>query len=359
MCTIHYGTFNKKTRKRIGMIKASRKPQGHIVYLKYSSKILKNNPLHDPHARKIGIYLPAEYEMHPKKRYPLFMYLAGFTGSGLDALNWRNFTENLPERLDRLMYEKKMGPVIVIFPDCFTRLGGNQYINSTAIGNYEDYLIDEIIPCVENQFRTFNHRDKRACFGHSSGGYGSLMYGMKRPDVWGAIACHAGDMHFDLCYRTDFPAVCTTLGKYNGSIQNFLKTFEKASRPSREDIELLMTIAMAASYDADKNTPLGFHWPVDYFTAEIDEKRWKHWKAHDPLHIVEKYVDNLRKLNLLYLDVGNRDEYRMHFGARLLVNKLKRLKIKHFYEEFNDGHSGTAYRFDISLPMLYSALIKS
>ena len=154
---------------------------GKVLYLEHTSKVLKNNHLGDPHIRKIGVYLPHDYEQNPQKHYPLFMYLAGFMSSGLSALNWTNFTENIPERIDRLIHTKKMGPVIVVFPDCFTRFGGNQYINSPAIGNYADYIINEIIPFIDSKLRT--DKTKRACFGHSSGGYGALVMGMKRPDI--------------------------------------------------------------------------------------------------------------------------------------------------------------------------------
>ena len=65
-----------------------------------------------------------------------------------------------------------MGPAIFVFPDCFTSLGGNQYVNSSAIGAYADYLTREIIPFVDREFRTLASRDHRGCFGKSSGGYG-------------------------------------------------------------------------------------------------------------------------------------------------------------------------------------------
>ena len=80
--------------------------------------------------------------------------LVGFTGSGLAHANWKPFGDNVPERAARLIHEQKMGPAIIVFPDCFTALGGNQYVNSSAIGNYADYLTREIIPFVDREFRT-------------------------------------------------------------------------------------------------------------------------------------------------------------------------------------------------------------
>ena len=98
-----------------------------------------------------------------------------------------------------------MAPAIIVFPDCFTALGGNQYVNSSAIGPYADYLIREIIPFVDREFRTLASREHRGCFGKSSGGYGAIIHGMKYPSTWGAIADHSGDAYFDFVYWSDWP----------------------------------------------------------------------------------------------------------------------------------------------------------
>ena len=129
---------------------------GRIVTLTHDSTVLKDNPLGDPTRRRVSVYLPAAYASarNRERRFVTLYDLAGFTGSGLSHLNWRNFDENLPEKLDRLIATKRMPPVIVVFPDCFTRLGGNQYINSSAIGHYADYLNQEIVPFVDSEFRT-------------------------------------------------------------------------------------------------------------------------------------------------------------------------------------------------------------
>jgi enterochelin esterase-like enzyme len=122
----------------------------------HDSAVLRDNPLGDPHQRKLSVYLPAAYDSprNAHRRFITLYDLAGFTSSGLSHLNWRNFDENLPEKLDRLIRTKRMPPVIVVFPDCFTRLGGNQYINSSAIGDYADYLNQELVPFVDDEFRT-------------------------------------------------------------------------------------------------------------------------------------------------------------------------------------------------------------
>src|SRR5690606_7338682 len=101
---------------------------------------------------------------------------------------WRNFDDNVPERAARLIAERKLGACILVFPDCFTALGGNQYVNSTGVGRYADHLTRELIPLVDREFRTHASREHRGVFGKSSGGYGALIHGMKYPRYWGAVA---------------------------------------------------------------------------------------------------------------------------------------------------------------------------
>ncbi len=155
---------------------------GTTVILEHSSKVLAGNPLGDPHVRRLAVWLPPQYDRRgsgPGARFPVLVDMVGFTGSGPAHLNWKPFSENLAERAARLIHEKRMGPVILVMPDCFTSLGGNQYVNSSAIGRYADYLVDEIVPFVDREFRTLASREHRGCFGKSSGGYGAIIHGMR------------------------------------------------------------------------------------------------------------------------------------------------------------------------------------
>jgi enterochelin esterase-like enzyme len=127
-------------------LKRPKGPAGTLVVLEHVSKILKGNPLGDPHVRKVGVWLPPQYD--GRRRLPVLYDFVGFTGSGLAHANWKPFGDNVPERAARLIREQKTGPAILVFPDCFTALGGNQYVNSSAIGDYADYLTREIIPFV-------------------------------------------------------------------------------------------------------------------------------------------------------------------------------------------------------------------
>jgi len=330
-------------------------PQGEIVSLVHCSTCLAGNPWHDPVERVLHVYLPPGYAQR-KDHYPVLYDLAGYTSSGPAHLNWQGFRENLPRRLDRLIAEGRMGPVIVVFPDCFTALGGNQYIDSPALGAYATYLTAELIPLVDGNFRTLADRKSRALFGKSSGGYGALVHGMCYSACWGAIASHAGDVQFELVYKSGFPDTMNVLGAYQGDVLAFLRAFWRKTTVGGRDINALMTICMAASYDPDATTELGFSLPFDCHTGELDPQRWARWLRHDPLNLVEDHVQELKSLQGIYLDCGSRDQYHMHFGTRLLAQRLHELGVEHYYGEFDGTHSGIDYRLDESLPYLYDHL---
>ena len=129
--------------------------RGRVEKFVLDSKVLRDNPLGDPHRRDVTVYLPPEYHRQPNRRFPVFVDIVGFLGAGQAHVAWKTFAEDVPLRLERLVRQHKMGPVVAVFPDCFTRLGGNQYINSSAVGHYADYLIKEIVPEVEQRYRTF------------------------------------------------------------------------------------------------------------------------------------------------------------------------------------------------------------
>ena len=333
---------------------------GTLVVLEHVSKILKGNPLGDPHVRKVGVWLPPNYDIGSKRRYPVLYDLVGFTGSGLSHVGWKSFGDNVPERAARLIHEKKMGPAIIVFPDCFTALGGNQYVNSSAIGNYADYLTREIIPFVDSEFRTQASREHRGCFGKSSGGYGSIIHGMKYPKYWGAIADHSGDAYFEFVYWHDWPNTLNELAKHKKGggdrIKRFLRAVWKKEKLSGAETHAIMNLCMAATYDPDPRAPNGFRVPFDLDTGELIPRRWREWRKHDPVNLVGKYKKNLKTLRGIYIDCGSRDQYHIHYGSRILAKRLAAAGIRHRHEEFDDNHSDIDYRMDISLPFLYKAL---
>jgi len=327
-------------------------PRGEVHRLWLDSKVLAGNMLGDPTNRIIDVYVP-----HGQTGcgLPLLVDLVGFTAGGPAHTNWKNFLENLPERLDRLIRTGEMPPCVVAFPDCFTRLGGNQYINSVAVGRWADFLLQEMVPFVEQKYGC-GGQGRRACFGKSSGGYGSIAHAMLYPDFWAGAACHSGDMGFELGYLPDYPKLLRALAKYDNSIEKWLKKFYEQPKVKDTEIHDLMTLAMCATYDPDPDAYWGLRLPVDMHTCETIPERWKNFQAWDPLNLVETCGEGLKKLKALWIDCGDVDQYNLVYGARRLHKRLEQLGVKHVYEEFPDDHSAIDYRMDRSLPFLAKAL---
>lgn len=333
-------------------------PRGRVLRLPHRSKCLEDNPWGDPAERELAVYLPHGYR-EDAKPYPALWDLAAFTNAGPGHLNWRNHGENLPQRLDRLIGSGQMPAVVVVLPDCYTSLGGNQYVNSAGVGRYADYLVQELVPFLASEVNVLPGRSGRAVFGKSSGGYGALYHAMHYPETWGAAASHAGDVDFELVFRPEFPTACSVLATCEGDIDAFLRGFWSRNRPSGHDYTTLMILAMAASYDPDSGVPGRIRLPFDLRTCELDPVRWERWLRFDPLTLVDQHAEALASLHALYLDVGLYDQYNIQYGTRRLADRLSALGVAHRYEEFEGSHSSIDWRLDHSLPWLANALISA
>jgi enterochelin esterase-like enzyme len=327
-----------------------------IVYETIVSDVLASNPLGDPHIRTIPIYLPPSYDENDYRHYPVVWMLSGFLGRGQTLLNDNFLTPNIQQQLDALI-ANGMGEIIMALPDCTTRYGGSQYINSTATGRYADHLIEELVPFVDARYRTVPEPKHRAIMGKSSGGYGALIHGMRHPTVFGAVVSHSGDMYFEWCYKPDSPKFLNRIARNNHDPQAFLKEFQGKKKKSGSDIAALNILAMCACYSPNPDAAgLPIDFPFDLYTGELRPDVWARWLQHDPVELVQQYADNLRQLKFIFVDCGTRDEYNLHYGARILAQRLRAQEIPFEHEEFDDDHRSTSYRYDVSLPKVAVAI---
>jgi S-formylglutathione hydrolase FrmB len=328
---------------------------GTVVVETVESRALAANTLGDSPVRRIAVWLPPSYARAVTRRYPVVYWLAGFAGTGPSLFNGDPWHPGLGERLDRLVDGGAMGEVIVVAPDGFTRWGGSQYLDSPVGGGHETHLTNELVPEIDRRFRTRAARDARAIGGKSSGGFGALVLAMRHADLFCAVASHAGDMYFELSLLPDVPVAVRTLQRHGG-VHAFLQHFDHAVTKRTEDLTTIMMLALAAAYSPDAERPHGVALPFDLGTGEVDHAVWWRWKAWDPVELVAAHVEALRGMKLVYLDAGTRDEHALDLGARVLAARLSALGIAFRHEEFDGGHRGTAYRYDVSLPLLAVAV---
>lgn len=322
------------------------------------SQILQGNLPGDATERMLPVYLPPGYDDNPDKRYPVIYVLAGHGGSGPLMLAPVAWGESFPERIDRLISTGAMQPVIAVLPDCWTIFGGAQYINSSALGQYEDYLIQELIPYVDTTYRTLPTREHRAITGKSSGGYGAMVQSMRHPEVFGAMASHSGDIYFEFGLLPDLAKMHANLLRYNG-LEGFIEQIPTIKPKSHDPFfSLLGMLCYGAAYAPNPAAHRGFDMPVDLETGALVEDVWQRWLAWDPVRMIDQpqHIDAWRQLSYIYLDCGLWDELNFPVGTRIMSNKLKALGLQHDFELFNDGHINVPYRYDVSLPRLEKAI---
>ena len=296
----------------------------HVI----SSEALRGNPLGDPHERPLWVYVPPGYD--EERRYPSVYAIQGMTGQ-VDM--WRNrasMRKTVIELFDELFAPGDAPPCLVVFPDCFTALGGSQYLDSPAIGRYHTYLCDEVVPWVDERYRTLDAPAHRGIMGKSSGGYGAMVTPMLRPDLFGGLATHAGDALFELCYQREFAQCARALREeYDGSVERFWEDFRSRPALTREsDQWLVNTLCMAACYSEGEL-------PFDLETGALRPEVFERWLAWDPVRMVPGHAEALRGLKAIYIDSGSQDEYYLDLGALAFRRALAEIGVTDvFFELF-------------------------
>jgi hypothetical protein len=323
----------------------------------FESEVLKGNPLGDPHVRPLWVYAPPGYDDEPDRRYPSIYVIQGLTGQ-IDA--WRNrmaFRKNFPELADELFASGESPPAVLVFVDAWTSLGGSQFIDSPGTGRYLTYMCDEIVPWVDERYRTLAGSEHRGIAGKSSGGYGAMVDPMLRPDVFGGLATHAGDALFEMCYLPDFrKSVRELRDKYESSFEKFWEDFRSRPAFSKDsDYHLLNDWCMAACYSADEDGTV--HLPYDVETGELRPEIWERWLAWDPVRMVAGHADALRSLKAIYIDCGKRDQFFLDLGAEAFRRELEKIGVTDvFFELFDATHSAIEYRYPLAVKYLAERL---
>ncbi len=324
----------------------SRPVSGTFDQLVVESEVLAENPLGDPIRRPL--YLYGSPGAGPGS--PVVFLLQGYSGQADMWLARKAFEPNVLERLDAMFAVGDCPPARVVFLDAWTSIGGSQFLNSAATGRYMDYVCDEVVPFVQERYRT------GACgvAGHSSGGYGAMALAMLRPDTFQAFASHAGDALFECCYLRDFPVAARALrDRFDGSYEVLL---QRVARREPFDWTALSVYAMAAAYSPDLQRPGEVVLPFEISTGGLVDDVWQRWLEHDPVRMAASHGDALAGMRRIYLDAGRSDEYYLDLAAQAFAAELTALGIDHSLELFEGRHGGIAHRYPGAVRELVTAL---
>ncbi len=324
------------------------------------SELLRGNPLGDPARRPIWVYTPPGYQDSAQARYPSVYVIQGYTGQVAMWANRMPYRQPFLETADAVFAAGAAPGAVVVYVDAWTAYGGSQFVDSPGTGAYHSYLCDEVVPWVDARYRTIPDRESRAITGKSSGGFGAMITPMLRPDLFGALATHAGDSLYELSYLPTFAEAVRHLRDYGHDIMAWWRDF--SARPSftrAGDATLLMTLGCSACFSADPDgTPV---LPFDPVTGVLRDDQWQRWLDWDPVRMVERYADALRSLRAVWIDAGTRDDYFLDVGAQAFRAGLERIGVpaeRIQFELFDATHAGIDYRYPLSLAWLAQRLAR-
>jgi hypothetical protein len=322
----------------------------HVI----DSALLRDNPLGDPAERPLWVYVPPGYDADPGRRYPSVYVIQGYTGN---IAMWRNrspYRQPFPETADAVFASGQAPGAIVVYVDAWTRYGGSQFVDSPGTGQYHSYLCNEVVPWVDAHYRTLDAAAHRAITGKSSGGFGAMITPMLRPDLFGALATHAGDSLYELSCIPEFGKSVRYLRDYDGDIWKWWADFQ--SRPSftkEADHELLILLGVSACFSARDDGTVEL--PFNPLTGQLRPEIWQRWLDWDPVRMVPRYAGQLRGLTAIWIDAGKRDEWFLDVGATAFREELRGIGVAddviHF-ELFEATHMGIDYRYPLSLAWL-------
>ena len=320
-----------------------------IIHARVESSHLAGNLLGDPSERDLFVYLPPGYE-ESDRRFPTayLLHPGGSTAEQLvhPATDGERWLPPIEDVFDPVFGRMGVPPMIVVFPDGNSRWGCGQWLDSPVTGNFEQYVVNDVVAFVDANHRTIPDARSRGVFGFSSGGFGSWNIASRNPDVFCAMAVLSADSFLDMTHKF-------LLYKYLDSIWP-----EAPNGPvdGNEWSEIVYDYAACYSPNPER-PPFYVDLPVAYPSGELLQEVWDRWLAFDPVVNVHDRLDNLRKLSGILLDAGSNDDYNLHWGHRLLSHYLDEAGIAHEHRENPGNHGGRANeRYQMALQWLSQVL---
>jgi enterochelin esterase-like enzyme len=155
----------------------------HMAIAQNAGKVIEQNAVKSAILNKdvpYAVYLPSDYD-NSERSYPVVYLLHGLHD---DHDSWIQFGE-INRYADKAIAEGIIPPMIIVMPEG----DSTWYINSyDGRNNYEDFFIREFIPSIEKRYHVKSQKQYRGIAGLSMGGYGTLIYALKYPDLFAAAA---------------------------------------------------------------------------------------------------------------------------------------------------------------------------
>ncbi len=325
-----------------------------VLRLRIAPKSLAGNLLGDTAMRTVLVYLPPDYATSGKRYRTVYM-LHGFgqrrNGQNAWLTGYKGF--HLGHTMDSLGVAGAVKDLIMIAPDASNFYGGAFYRDSPVAGNWETYIVRELVGTIDATFRTIRKRESRGLIGHSMGGYGTLSLVLKHPDVFGAAYAMS--------------PCCIAVDENPGENASIWKVLLAApDRPAVINAGFLgqAFVALGSAYAPNSaKPPLYIDMPAQLVGDRVVAvpSIVARWKAQAPLHLLDSLSNNLKTLRAFGFDAGRSDNFRdIPILTSIVDSMLIARKITHRFELYDGDHGNRiAQRLPtVVLPFIDKALVR-
>src|SRR5208282_4427668 len=306
-------------------------PHGTVERIKVHGKSLEGNLEGDSPDRDVSVYLPPGYKTHAKQRYPVVYLLHGYTDNDDNWFGAKHVFVDAPAAIDKALASGGAREMIVVMPNAYTVYMGSMYSNSVTTGDWEGFIIHDLVSYMDAHYRTIPDRASRGLSGHSMGGYGTIRLGMKYPEMFSSLYAMSA------CCLAPNPNL-------QGPALEKAEAIHSAADLAKADFGTRAMIASAAAWSPDpKNPPLYFDLPAQ--DGKPQPMVAAKWDANAPLAMLDQYVPNLKTFHAIALDVGTKDG--LMGSVQQLDANLTMFGIEHTYETYDGTHiSGIQERLE-------------
>ncbi len=289
-----------------------------VERIKVHGRSLEANLERNSADRDVIVYLPPGYSKQPKRRFPVVYMLHGY---GLTSDGFAGLLQS-PGTLERA-FAAGVPEMILVLPDTQTRQNGSMYSSSITIGNWENFIADDLVDYIDSHYRTLAKRESRGLGGHSMGGYGTIRIGMKRPDRFGALYIMS-------------PCCLSARAAPSAELLTTLHQLKNLNEVSQLDFLGRATLTIAAAWSPNPNRP-PFYLDLPQADGADPQQAVARWAANAPLIMLDQYSEGLRSYRAIAMDVGDQDGLRVDASA--LAKRLNELGISASFQIYSGDHA--------------------
>lgn len=330
---------------------------------------LRGNIIEDPYLKDVFVYLPPMYDDRhvpglPNSGFSVLCLLHDFGGDYSTFVG----VYKIGQLADRLIDQGQIQPMIIVMPDASSlHLGGSFYTNSTLLGNYEDYITDELMLIVDTTFHTYVVKpeevtlpdpDYRAVSGLGMGGYGALKFALDHDTLFTSVSAmnpYASLESFlsDETIKKIYEENGIAPGDHSYASYKSLSPYPDDQHPDKTFSQLVF--AMAASFsphDPDDPDTLqffelkaaggkryGVDLPFDSTRTIVPGSSvWNIWLLFDLKNKLSNDPDGFGDLKI-HFECGDQNEFGLLEGCRAFDQLLSLYGKEHDYVEYG-GYPG-------------------